>query len=186
MKLFSVRGYDSVSIRDIADAVGIGNSALYKHFMSKQEIFDCIVQLSKERYREKCGAAVTETIRGAEQVKEVCLRMYRYQTGDEWIVMFRKMLILEQFKNQRMAELYREFFIDIPLRRQQQIFRSLIAEGLMKDRNPEVMALELYAPFFMYHTIKCEDDKLTKLFETHAEYFFENYAVTEDEKNAAQ
>ena len=36
MKLFSVHGFEAVSIRTIADAVGVGNSALYKHFKSKK------------------------------------------------------------------------------------------------------------------------------------------------------
>ena len=35
LKLFSVEGFEAVSIRTIADAVGIGNSALYKHFKNK-------------------------------------------------------------------------------------------------------------------------------------------------------
>ncbi|MDD6306271.1 MAG: helix-turn-helix domain containing protein [Clostridiales bacterium] len=32
MKLFSVNGFHAVSVRAIADAVGVRNSALYKHF----------------------------------------------------------------------------------------------------------------------------------------------------------
>lgn len=186
LRLFSVNGYASVSIRDIAEAVGVGNSALYKHFKSKQEIFDSIVELSKERYLKKCNMAVTEIIRGEAQVRDVCLKMYRYQTSDEWIVMFRRMLILEQFKNPQMSALYKDFFIDIPMRRQQEIFRSLISAGMMKDKNPEVMAMELYAPFFMFHTISCAEEKLTRLFETHAEYFFQNYAITEDNRDVNQ
>ena len=179
MKLFAVNGYEAVSIREIADAVGIGNTALYKHFASKQEIFDTIVEQSKERYLAKCTAAVTEEIRGAEQVKAVCLKMFRYQTSDEWIVLFRRMLILEQFRNPQMAAIYKEFFVDIPMRRQQEIFRALMDEGLMKKRDPEALALELYAPFFMYHTVKRDSEELTRLFETHAEYFFENYVLEE-------
>lgn len=179
MKLFSVNGFDAVSVRDIALAVGIGNSALYKHFKSKQEIFDTIVELSKQRYLAKCSEAVSCEIRGVEQIKDVCLQMFRYQTGDEWIVMFRRMLMLERFKNPQMAEIYKEFFIDIPLRRQREIFALLIEAGLMKDKNTEVMAMELYAPFYMYHTVRRDEKELAELFETHAEYFFENYVNKE-------
>lgn len=177
MRLFSVSGFDAVSIRTIAEAVGIGNSALYKHFASKQAIFDELVKVSKKRYLEKCTSVVTREIRGIEQVKEICLGMFRYQTGDEWIVMFRKMLIIEQFKNPQMAAIYKEFFVDIPMLRQKEIFTELIKAGLMKDKNPEVMSMELYAPFFMYHTVKRDEQELISLFEQHAEYFFENYII---------
>ena len=45
LKLFSVYGFEAVSVRTIADKVGIGNSALYKHFESKQAIFDALVEM---------------------------------------------------------------------------------------------------------------------------------------------
>jgi len=40
--LFTQKGYENVSINDIADAVGIRQSAVYNHFNSKQEILDTI------------------------------------------------------------------------------------------------------------------------------------------------
>lgn len=179
MKLFSINGFHAVTIRQIADEVGIGNSALYKHFSSKQEIFDVIVERSKERYITKCKTVVNSEIRGVEQVKEICIQMFRYQTEDEWIVMFRRLLVMEQFRNEKMARIYREFFIDIPLQSQKAIFEFLIEKGLMRKKNPVVLSMELYAPFFMYHTVKEQAQDLIKLFEEHVEYFFENYVTVE-------
>ncbi len=177
MKLFSVNGFHAVSIRQIADAVAIGNSALYKHFSSKQEIFDVIVERSKERYIDKCKSMVNSEIRGVEQLKDICIQMFRYQTEDEWIVMFRRLLIIEQFCNEQIANIYREFFIHIPLKNQQAIFESLMEKGLMKKKNAVVLSMELYAPFFMYHTVKEQSEELIQLFEKHVEYFFENYVI---------
>ena len=34
--LFSKKGYDSVSLREIADGVGIKKSSIYSHYSSKQ------------------------------------------------------------------------------------------------------------------------------------------------------
>ena len=45
LTLFSERGYTGTSVKNIADAVGIRDASLYKHFKSKQEIFDSIVEL---------------------------------------------------------------------------------------------------------------------------------------------
>ena len=44
LNLFSVKGYDPVSVRDIAYAVGIKESSLYNHFKNKQDIFDSILR----------------------------------------------------------------------------------------------------------------------------------------------
>ena len=44
LTLFSEYGYQGTSVKNIADAVGIKDSSLYKHFKSKKEIFDTIVK----------------------------------------------------------------------------------------------------------------------------------------------
>lgn len=56
LDLFSQRGYDGVSVRDIARAVGIRESSLYNHFPGKRAIFDAIVDLclrQSERYYQE-------------------------------------------------------------------------------------------------------------------------------------
>lgn len=42
LRLFSAKGFEAVSVRDIARAVGIKESSLYYHFKNKQDIFDTI------------------------------------------------------------------------------------------------------------------------------------------------
>ncbi len=42
IELFSWKSYEVVTIKDIADEVGIGQSAVYNHFKSKQEILNTI------------------------------------------------------------------------------------------------------------------------------------------------
>ena len=42
VKLFMLKGFEAVSICDIAEAAGITQSSLYNHFKSKQEILDII------------------------------------------------------------------------------------------------------------------------------------------------
>ena len=43
LELFSAKGYDAVSVGEIAKAVGIKAPSLYNHFPSKQAVFDAIV-----------------------------------------------------------------------------------------------------------------------------------------------
>lgn len=42
IELFTLHGYENVSIKDIADKVGIRQSTIYNHFKSKQDILDTI------------------------------------------------------------------------------------------------------------------------------------------------
>ena len=181
LMLFSANGFDGVSVKMIADAVGIGPSALYKHFKGKQEIFDSIVESSRENYMEH-AAFRTAQIRGSEAVREMCLSMFAYQTKDPWIVAFRRLLLIEKFKNPDMAELYKKFFVDIPLDTQEKIFRELQSQGLMIAGNPRVFAMELYAPFFLYHTAAESREDILELLQCHVQNFYEENMVERQDK----
>ena len=52
LKLFADKGYDGVTVRDIAAEVGIKQSSLYKHYKSKQEIFDTLVDTMQLRFKD--------------------------------------------------------------------------------------------------------------------------------------
>lgn len=172
MKLFSISGFDTVSIRTIAEAVGVGNSALYKHFKSKKEILDEIVSYSVAYYLG-IGNKQMMQIQSLEDLQTACLAMFDFQTKDEWMVMFRKLLIIEQFKNPEMAEIYRKFFIELPIQSQGNLFRQLITKGVMKDGNEKVLAMELYAPFYLYHLSADSQKDLRELFKEHIKNFWE-------------
>ncbi|MFJ9391219.1 TetR/AcrR family transcriptional regulator [Nocardioides sp. NPDC101246] len=49
-ELFAARGYEHVSMGDLAAAVGVGPSALYRHFKSKQEVLACAVTEAIEAF----------------------------------------------------------------------------------------------------------------------------------------
>lgn len=172
LKLFSVNGFDAVSIRTIADAVGIGNSALYKHFTSKQEILQAIVDYSKS-YFLKVSCEQMSGKKDVDELKESCLKMFKFQTQDEWIVMFRRLLMIEQFKNPDMAEIYRNFFIELPVQSQEQLFLQLMEAGIMKKKNARMLAMELYAPFFLYHTAAESREDIVELLQCHVANFYE-------------
>lgn len=176
LKLFSINGFEAVSIRTIADAVGIGNSALYKHYKSKREIFDSIVQMEKERYLQACSSAM-EKMKDLENVKKITLEMFKFQTTDESIVAFRRLLLIEKFRDPEIAEIYKNFFIDIPIQYQIKIFKKLQKNGLMIQGNAQVFAMELYSPFYLYHFVEFEPEKLFPLLRKHVEYFLEGHMI---------
>ncbi len=176
LKLFAVNGFEAVSVRDIAEKVGIGNSALYKHYRNKQAIFDALVEYMKESYLEQCST-ITSEIRGKKELKKNVFKMFEYQTRDPRIVNFRQMLLIEKFRNPRMAEIYREFFVDIPLNREKEIFEELQKKGLMIKGDAYVFAMEFYAPFYLFHFVEHDYEKLKSSFKSHVKYFFEGHFI---------
>jgi AcrR family transcriptional regulator len=59
LKLFSERGLAATSIRDIAEASGYTNPALYKHFVSKEALARYLFDACHRRVWERCNAALT-------------------------------------------------------------------------------------------------------------------------------
>ena len=51
LDLFSRKGFDSSSVRDIAAQIGIKDSSLYFHFKSKQAILDSLIDVYKRQGR---------------------------------------------------------------------------------------------------------------------------------------
>ena len=66
-KLFLSHGVENVSTRLIANAVGISQPALYKHFVSKQEILDQLVDHAFEELTQVIGSLNQERERWIEQ-----------------------------------------------------------------------------------------------------------------------
>lgn len=112
-------------------------------------------------------------IQSEEDLQTACLTMFEFQTKDEWMVMFRILLIIEQFKNTEMAEIYRKFFIELPVESQAQLFGQLIEKGIMKDGNEKVFAMELYSPLYLYHLSSDSQKDLKELFKVHIKNFWE-------------
>ena len=63
LELFSTKGYDAVSVGEIAKAVGIKAPSLYNHSPSKQAIFDAILETTSasscSRWPSGCARAAS-------------------------------------------------------------------------------------------------------------------------------
>ena len=51
LKLFAQSGYMGTSMNDIASKLGVTKAALYKHYKSKQEILDSIIDKMRSEER---------------------------------------------------------------------------------------------------------------------------------------
>lgn len=160
LTLFSTKGYQGTSVKNIADAVGIKDSSLYKHYKSKKEIFDTIVLemsmriegmsrglgLPGEENMEKAAFGYGQLT--AEGLWELSKNIYLYYLRDEFAARFRRMLTIEQFRDREIYEVYRKIFMEDSITYQTQLFGEMIRQGIFIEANPAAMAVNFYAPVY--------------------------------------
>ncbi len=157
LELFSLDGYDAVSVAEIAEAVGIKAPSLYNHYPSKRAIFDAIVEETAAQY-EKYTDEIDIHVQNSAQdipifteISEAALiekvhQIFDYSLHNETIARFRRMMTLEQFRSPELAELYTERYVDRVVAYHAGIFRSLIASGEIRAEDPDALALMYVAP----------------------------------------
>ena len=190
LTLFSEKGYHSVSVAEIADAVGIKAPSLYKHYKSKQDIFDAILKEMDIRYTQQAAGlqmngnnATADATLFASVSEEMLVQMgtglFTYFLHDDYVCRFRKMLTIEQFHDEELAALYTRQYTDDPLSYQSRILSMLGACGLFCPADADIMALHFYAPLYLLLTL-CDreperEPKALRLVEQHIKQFNQIY-----------
>ena len=158
LQLFARRGYEAVSVSDIAGALGITKGALYRHYESKRAIFDAILARMEQRDGDQARAhdlpeGTPEADEGAYEAATVSdvvafsKAMFRYWTEDAFSASFRRMLTLEQYATPEMARLYQQYLGAGPMGYVADLLR---ARGL---NAPERRAAAFYGPMFLLYAV---------------------------------
>lgn len=189
LKLFSQSGYMGTSMNDIAAKLGVTKAALYKHYKSKQEILDSIVdkmnEMDKERVKQyempegKLEDVIAEYKETAfDKIREFTKVQFLHWTEEEFPCCFRKMLTLEQYRDSQMAELYQNYLADGPLSYIETLFAGLF-EDAGKARQ---MALDFYGPIFLLYSIydgTGDRQRVIGFLEQHVDHFAQMMKITE-------
>ncbi len=156
LDLFSLRGYSSVSIRDICGKVGIKESSVYHHFKSKQDIFDVLCNSFTETLYALPQAFSVEmqkvTSVKDEEFTSVCQSFVNDYLMNGKINKFIRMLIIEQSTNVQASELYHRVLFDDAIAGQKVIYQWLVRIGFLKDLDIDTMVTEYYAHvIYLFH-----------------------------------
>ena len=185
LKLFAQSGYMGTSMNEIASRLGVTKAALYKHYSSKQEILDSIVErmnlMDAERTKEyeMPDGDMEEVIAGykntaVEKIRQFTKVQFLHWTEDEFSCCFRKMLTLEQYRDPEMAKLYQNYLAEGPLRYMEAIF-SGIAES---SEDAKQLAVDFYGPIFLLYSIYDgaeNKQEVVKLVDAHVERFSKRF-----------
>ena len=165
LRLFAEKGYEAVSVSDIAAALGVTKGALYRHYRNKRAVFDSILARMEQRDAEQArehalpeGTAeeMEEAYRSAspDDMAAFAGSMFRYWTQDPFAAPFRRMLTLEQFRSAEMGALYQQYLVSGPLGYMKELFSAI---GLPE---PEREAALFYGPMFLlYGVYDAAEDK---------------------------
>lgn len=160
LELFAQNGYLGTSMSDIAKQLGFTKAAMYKHYTSKQEILDQIVERMNrmdyeraEEYEmpetEPDGFAETYMHTPIEKIRIYSLAQFDHWTKETFSANFRKMLTLEQYRDPKLAQLHHDYLAGGPLEYMAAIFRKLADS----DEEAMQLALDFYGPMYLLYSI---------------------------------
>ncbi|MGN0488945.1 MAG: TetR/AcrR family transcriptional regulator [Ruminococcus sp.] len=183
LSVFSQKGYEGALLRDISDSLGITKAALYKHFKSKEALWNTLIDYVEQYYSEHINSLSNIPIPDNwDKLKEISLKQIEFTLHDETVKRVRKLLTIEQYRNERMSALATKHFITDIESRFTKAFEKMIEKGVLKYTNPELLAFQYTAPITMLiHLCDRESEKeaeIMKKIEAHIEQFTREYKTT--------
>ena len=159
LELFSTSGFDGVTVADIADAVGIKAASLYKHYASKQDIFNSILTKAVDSYQAMTGqlgidgiAASNDVERYAEMGTDALIQtgtaFFQYFLHDDTARKLRRLLTIEQYKNPSASKIFIDQYIDAPIEYQSVLFKEFMDQGIMAKLDSDIAAAHFFSPMY--------------------------------------
>ena len=183
LEMFSQNGYAGTNIRELSASLGLVKSGVYKHYESKEAIWNALLDEMIAYYGERFGSSehLPPVPDSPEGLVTMTMQMVNFTVHDEKVIMTRKVLTLEQFRDSRARELATKHFLtgltDIFTR----IFAGMMDKGLLRKDNPEMLAFAYTAPISaLIHLCDREPDKTEEAIarvEAFSRHFVKTYGV---------
>ncbi|MCR4615987.1 MAG: TetR/AcrR family transcriptional regulator [Clostridiales bacterium] len=148
LKLFSEKGYNGTNVRELSNELGLVKSALYKHYESKEAVWEALADSMEAYYSERFGSEnnLPPIPDSTDELFNMTVNMVTFTVNDEKIRMTRKLLMTEQFRDRRASDLATKHFLMGTRQIFRHIFAGMIEKGLLKNDDPDMLALEYTAP----------------------------------------
>ena len=148
LEMFSQRGYDGTNIRELTASLGLGKSSMYRHFATKMDIWNSLLDEMEAYYEEQFGSAEhLPPIPGSqEELTAMTMRLVNLTIRDEKIVMTRKLLTIEQFRDERARNLATKHFLTGLTQMFTRIFTGMMENGLLRQDDPAMLAFSYVTP----------------------------------------
>ena len=148
LEMFSQNGYAGTNIRELTASLGLVKSSMYRHFESKEEIWNSLLDEMTAYYNQRFGSPehlppVPDTL---EDLVAMTMRMVDFTVNDENIIKTRKLLTIEQFRDDRARELATKHFLTGLEEMFTRIFTGMMDKGRLRRDDPAMLAFAYTAP----------------------------------------
>lgn len=145
---FVENGYKGTNLRDFAAGMGLSKSALYRHYESKEAIWNALLDKMEAYYAERFGSVenMPEIPKSCDELLATTMKMVNFTIHDERIVLTRKLLLAEQFHDGRVKKLATKHFMSGTRDIFKIIFERMMETGLLKQEEPDVLAFAFTSP----------------------------------------
>ena len=185
LEMFSQNGYAGTNIRELSASLGLVKSGVYKHFESKEAIWNALLDQMIAYYGEHFGSAehlppVPDSLEG---LVHMTMQMVNITVHDEKIIMTRKVLTLEQFRDERARELATKHFLTGLTDMFTHVFTGMMDKGMLRKDDPRMLAFAYTAPIAaLIHLCDREPEKTEEAIrqvEAFSRHFIKTYGATD-------
>ena len=148
LEKFSQNGYAGTNMRELMASIGLAKSSTYRHFGSKEELWNSLLDEMAAYYDEHFGSPehLPPVPDSTDKLVEMTIQMVRFTTHDEKVVMTRKLLMIEQFRDDRAKALATKHFLTGLTEMFGNIFTGMMNKGLLRRDDPAMLALAYTMP----------------------------------------
>ena len=188
LEMFSQNGFAGTNIRELSASLGLVKSGVYKHFESKEAIWNALLDKMIAYYADHFGSAkhLPPVPDSLEEFVQMTIQMVNLTVHDERIIMTRKVLTLEQFRDMRARELATKHFLTGLTDMFTRIFTGMMNKGLLRKDDPAMLAFAYTAPISaLIHLCDREPEKASeaiKQVEAFSRHFIKTFSLTFGEK----
>ncbi len=162
LEMFSQNGYAGTNIRELSASLGLVKSGVYKHYESKEAIWNALLDEMIAYYGEHFGSSehLPPVPDSQEGLVTMTMQMVNFTVHDERIIMTRKVLTLEQFRDGRARELATKHFLTGLTEIFTHIFAGMMDKGSLRRDDPAMLAFAYTTPISaLIHLCDREPDK---------------------------
>jgi len=183
LEMFSENGYAGTNIRELSAALGLVKSGIYKHYESKEAIWNALLNEMIAYYGEHFGSSehLPPVPDSLEALTQLTMQMVNITVHDEKIIMTRKLLTIEQFRDGRARELATKHFLTGLTEIFTHIFAGMMDKGLILRDDPAMLAFAYTTPISaLIHLCDREPEKTEDAIaqiEAFSRHFIVTYGV---------
>ena len=183
LDLFSQNGYAGTNIRELSESLGLVKSAMYRHFESKDAIWNTLLDELIAYYEARFGSTehLPPVPDSLEELVTMTMRMVNFTIHDEKVVKSRKLLSIEQFRDERARDLATKYFLTGLKDMFTQIFAGMMDKRLLRRDDPSMLAFAYTAPISaLIHLCDREPEKTEDAIvqaEMFSRHFVKTYGV---------